>query len=183
MTEPTDRTLSRRSEPDDDPPTDWRKGSIFDPDGSVTMSSATAVVAAFPATGKTYLASRNGHRFWDSDSSRFSWSEPGVRHPEWPENYLAHIREGIEHQIDTLVSTHAEVREVLHEAGIPFTLVYPSEDQRDDYIARLNGRGSPPRLVTLIAGHWDEWIASCRQQEGCEHIVLAPGQYLSDVIA
>lgn len=151
-------------------------------------SPQSLVVAAFPATGKTYLAKRNGHRFWDSDSSLFSWKytpHPDLRqrHPDWPENYLTHIREGIANGITSLVSTHAEVRSALRDAGIPFTLVYPAVELRDEYIDRMNGRGSAPKLVTFVAGQWDELIESCMAQEGCDHIVLDSGQYLSDVIA
>lgn len=140
-----------------------------------------SVVAAFPATGKSFVAGRD-HRFADSDSSAFSWQSPGVRHDDWPSNYMKHIEGLIEDGTHVLCSSHQEVRDALVAAEIPFTLVYPSVDQRDDYIARLNGRGSAPKLVTLIAGHWDEWVASCIRQGGCDHIVLPHGYYLSNVI-
>jgi hypothetical protein len=88
-----------------------------------------SVIAAFPATGETYIAGRD-HRFADSDSSGFSWESPGVRNPEWPANYMAHIKGLIADGRHVLCSTHQEVRDALVDAGLPFTLVYPAEDQR-----------------------------------------------------
>jgi hypothetical protein len=139
------------------------------------------VIAAFPATGKTYVAGRD-HRFVDSDSSGFSWESPGVRHPEWPVNYMAHIENLIASGRHVLCSTHQEVRDALVGADLPFTLVYPAEDQRDEYIRRMSARGSAPRLVDFVAGRWDELIAGCRAQVGCEHVVLTDGRYLLDAL-
>jgi hypothetical protein len=140
-----------------------------------------SVIAAFPATGKTYIAGRD-HRFADSDSSGFSWESPGVRNPEWPANYMAHIKGLIADGRHVLCSTHQEVRDALVDAGLPFTLVYPAEDQRDEYIRRMTARGSAPRLIDFVAGRWDELIAGCRAQDRCDHVVLTEGRYLLDVL-
>lgn len=151
-------------------------------DSGQDRSQGSAVIAAFPATGKTHVACRD-HRFVDSDSSSFSWSEPGVRNPDWPENYIAHIENLIaDGRTTVLCSTHQEVRDALVAAGLPFTLVYPPVSARDSYVARMRLRGSTARLVDFIGDRWDDLIESCQSQQGCEHIVLSGDRHLSDVL-
>lgn len=153
------------------------------PPDRTTQSAEGTVVAAFPATGKTHYA-KTRTDVLDSDSSLFSWSEPGVRHPDWPENYMAHITEAVAVGSTVLVSTHAEVRRALRESRIPFTLVYPAPGLRDEYRERMERRGSPPALIEKVIGElWFPALYECRSQDECEHIMLGPGQYLADVIA
>jgi hypothetical protein len=143
----------------------------------------TNLVAAFPATGKTHYAATHPNVL-DSDSSRFSWCDSGgqrVRNPAWPQNYLDHIARGLRDGATVLVSTHAEVRAALRDAGLPFTLVYPDAALRDEYVQRMTDRGSPPTFVAMVADQWDQWIAELADQAGCvQHIVLGSGEYLSD---
>lgn len=49
--------------------------------------------SGFPGVGKSHVATTQG-RVSDSDTSHFSWApgEERVRHPEWPHNYIAHIK-------------------------------------------------------------------------------------------
>jgi delta-aminolevulinic acid dehydratase/porphobilinogen synthase len=37
--------------------------------------------------------------------------------------------------------------------------------------------------VELLKANYDTWIRELMVQEGCDHVVLQPGQYLSDVIS
>lgn len=82
-----------------------------------------------PACGKTYLFNtRDDLTILDSDSSQFSWTqkEDGkVRNPDFPNNYIKHIKENIGRVDFIFVSSHKEVREALDNAGIEFYLVYP----------------------------------------------------------
>ena len=47
-----------------------------------------------------------------------------VRNPEFPKNYIEHIKENIGKVDYIFVSTHEEVRKALTDAGIEFILVY-----------------------------------------------------------
>jgi hypothetical protein len=141
------------------------------------------VIAAFPACGKSHIADELGAL--DSDSSNFSWATPKSerrRHPNWPANYMTHIREAVASGKTVFVSTHEEVRTALHEAGIPFTLVYPDPSLKDEYRQRMIDRGTPQLVPIVIDKLWDDALASCAAQEGCTKIVLSKGEYLSDVI-
>lgn len=135
------------------------------------------VISAFPATGKSYVAAHRPGVF-DSDSSTFS------RGPEWPGNYIAHILVAAESGALVLVSTHAEVRQALEAEGIPFTLVYPERTLRDEYAARMEWRGSPDWLIRKVTEElWDDALADCAAQRGCEHVVLGSGEYLATILS
>ena len=135
----------------------------------------TRVVAAFPGTGKSYAAALIGAS--DSDSSTFA------RGREWPDNYIDHIRALLDSRRSAVfVSTHEEVRRALVASGISFTLAYPAATLREEYRERMVRRGSPAALITKVVDDlWDVALASCRGQNGCEHRVLARGQYLLDL--
>lgn len=134
-------------------------------------------ICGFPGVGKSYAASLHG---WpDSDSSGFSWLSSGVRHPEWPTNYIAHLRSltGV-----VMVSTHVEVRDALHAARIEYALCYPERKCRAEYIKRYQERGSSLDFCTLIASNWDEWLTNLEGDTRARlHVVLRPGQYASDI--
>lgn len=145
-----------------------------------------AVVAAFPAVGKSYVAERRSDVV-DSDSSSFSWKwfGPDVRerHPEWPGNYIEHIKDEVKKGNTVLVSTHAEVRAALHQNAIPFTLVYPVPMAREEYRDRMYRRESPVWLIEKVIDElWTSALHECAAQLGCVHVVLRPSEYLSDVM-
>jgi hypothetical protein len=143
------------------------------------------LIAAFPATGKTRLAEVAS---WvDSDSSSFSWKwlSPDVRerHPEWPGNYISHIRRELADGQAVLVSTHAEVREALVKDGLHFLLAYPERGLRAEYRERMARRGSAAPLIDKIIGMWDDALDQLDAQPGCDRLILGAGRYLSDVFA
>ena len=134
-------------------------------------------VCGFPGVGKSQAAKIHG---WpDSDSSLFSWSSPGVKNPAWPGNYIDHLAAL---RGPVMVSTHEEVREALHAAGIPFVLCYPSRDCKAEYIGRYRNRGSGDGFVALVESHWDEWLEQLENDaKAFRHFVLQAGQYASDI--
>lgn len=140
------------------------------------------VIAAFPATGKSRYAA-NAVDVVDSDSSAFSWGADGERHPDWPANYMAHIWQQLGAGKTVLVSTHAEVRNALFRAHVPYTLVYPMPALRDEYRARMARRGSPASLIDKVIDElWDDALQQCARTGACVHVVLRAGEYLSDVL-
>ena len=48
----------------------------------------TKIIAGFPGIGKSYVFNQRKYKCLDSDSSLFSWIEKGVRHPDFPNNYI-----------------------------------------------------------------------------------------------
>lgn len=134
----------------------------------------TLVVSAFPATGKSYFFENSDMNVIDSDSSKFDKSE-------FPANYIEHIKKNIGTVSVILVSSHKEVRDALVENEIPFVLVYPDKELKEDYIERYKTRGSPPAFVELISSNWDDWIGELENQVGCYRYKLSSGEFLESL--
>ena len=119
----------------------------------------TKIISAFPACGKTYVFKNFMDQvILDSDSSKFSWvcvADQNVRHPDFPQNYINHIKENIGKVDYILVSTHENVRRALEEAGIDFYLVYPERNLKEEWIGRCFLRGNRENFCWLIADNWD----------------------------
>lgn len=142
----------------------------------------SVVISGFPAIGKTYLFNNSNLKVTDSDSSKFSWIEKGVRHPDFPSNYIRHIKECMGVYDIVLVSSHEEVRKALQEANIDYTLVYPNIGLKNEYIQRYKDRGNPESFINLIEANWDNWIEAMEEDPADTHLILSSGDYLSDFI-
>ena len=143
----------------------------------------TLVISGFPGVGKThYFLTESSKMIVDSDSSSYSWSRPGVRNPDFPNNYMEQITSLLGKCDVILVSSHKEVRDALVANGIRFTLVYPARILKEDYRARFLARGSDDAFVELLDTMWDVWITELQEQRHCDHIELKRDEYLSDVI-
>ena len=113
----------------------------------------TRIISSFPGTGKTYYYCKHADTTLDSDSSLFSWIEKDgvkVRNPEFPKNYIQHIKDNIGYYEIILVSSHKEVRDALIENCLFFYLVYPPKGRKDYYIKRFKERGSPESFIKLV---------------------------------
>lgn len=162
----------------------------------------TKIFSVFPACGKTWLCEHQeqfGLKILDSDSSKFSWlyvdtdefGEPlegyrRVRNPDFPANYIKHIKENMGQYDYIFVSSHASVREALEAEGIDFTIVYPSMSCFAEWVGRCfirDKRGESGCNPDVLYDNWYQWLREC-ELTGCNHeeIVLCSGQHLSDYI-
>lgn len=160
----------------------------------------TKIISAFPACGKTYAFKKlneKGYKILDSDSSQFSWCydyDPTnsdkiekYRNPEFPKNYIKHIKENIGKADYIFVSSHKEVRDALIENGISFTLVYPDRSMKAEWIGRFFLRGSGEKFCQLIANNWDSWIDEMEEIE-CDKWILGDKEsidkyyYISELV-
>lgn len=135
------------------------------------------IICGFPGVGKTH-ASRV-HGWQDSDSSGFSWVSDGVRNPDFPQNYIEHLKKsrGV-----ILASSHIQVRDALALNRLPFWIVYPEKTAKEEYIERYRSRGSAVEFLALLDKKWDEWIMGMETESRCvNRIVLGAGEYLADV--
>ncbi len=123
----------------------------------------TTIISAFPGMGKTYFYNNaNGITIADSDSSKYSWiyHEDGTkeRNPEFPKNYIEHIKSLIGKVEYIFVSTHEEVRNALFDNKIPFIVVYPDTCLKSEFIERYKNRGSDEAFVKLMDEKFEEWV-------------------------
>ena len=160
----------------------------------------TKIYSVFPACGKTYLCEHQEDynlKILDSDSSQFSWlyvsvDENGntirgvrkIRNPEFPKNYIEHIKENLGKCDYIFVSSHASVREALDKEGIDFTIVYPEQSCEAEWVGRCfirDKKGETGCRAEVMYNNWDQWILEC-VETGIDHeeIVLHSSEYLSD---
>lgn len=139
------------------------------------------LVAAFPGTGKSHYCSVDVDNMpegfaTDSDSSKFDKSN-------FPENYIEHIKEKIaEGFVRVFISSHKEVRDALVRENLPFVLIYPAKELKDEYLERYRRRGSSESFIEFVSGNWESWIDDCKAQTGCYHIELKSGQFVANVV-
>jgi len=143
----------------------------------------TRIISAFPGTGKSTYAKNNPSTSLDLDSSSFSWLEPGVRNPEFPNNYIAAIKENIGKYEFIFVSSHKDVRNALRDNCLFFYLVYPnnwSYEVRQAYMQRYRDRGNDDNFIALIEKNWHPWLSECENFKiGCRNFCLY-GDFLAD---
>ena len=142
------------------------------------------VISAFPCTGKSWCCEHPGvMRMADSDSSKFSWSEPGVRNPEFPDNYMANLISLMAEGTDVIfISSHKVVRDALRRLQIPAVLVYPERLCKGEYLERARERGSDAMFLDVLDGNWNAWIDEMNRETGFEKIVLCQGEHLEDAL-
>ena len=134
------------------------------------------ILLGFPGVGKTEFCKQ--FKAHDSDSSSFSWLSPGVRHPDFPNNYIAHLEtlDGV-----VLASSHEVVRKALQKKGIPYGLVYPTYSCKEEYMLRYAKRGSPQTFIDLLSKNWEYWINELIQDRQCNfRITMTQNEYLTD---
>lgn len=131
------------------------------------------IISGYPGVGKSYLCEYTqiiaaivgvyGIKITDSDSSHYSWTidEDGnkIRNPEFPKNYIQHIKDLMKESQIILVSTHKQVRDAMDEAGIDYYIVYPGKDfPKSEYMKRFRERGSSEDFIKVQDENWDKWI-------------------------
>ena len=147
----------------------------------------TKIISAFPGCGKTYFSENTKLKVLDSDSSRFSWvhftsSKTKIRNPNFPTNYINHIKQNIGCVDIILVSSHSVVRNALIENNIDFTLIYPDQNIKEEYLDRFKKRGSDEQFINMLDNNWYSFLLDMKSQKNCKHIILYSGMYLSDYI-
>lgn len=157
----------------------------------------TKIYSVFPACGKTWLFEHQEDynlKILDSDSSQFSWiyTDDGnngyfrKRNPDFPVNYIRHIKENIGKYDYIFVSSHASVRKALDENGIDFTIVYPESNCKAEWVGRCfirDKNGESGCGAEIMYDNWEQWIWEC-VDTGVTHseIVLKPRDVLSNYV-
>lgn len=128
------------------------------------------------------------YRVHDSDSSKYSWLYDGEgnktdqRNPDFPNNYIEHIRKLDEIPFNIiLVSSHDVVRDALAAAELPFFVAFPDIKKKDEYLERYRERGSDDAFVKLLDENWDKWIGDLMTYT--ENHPFARGWVIDDYLA
>lgn len=132
---------------------------------AVEFDRNTIVISGFPGIGKSYLFENGkGLDILDSDSSSFSWISKGSRNPDFPNNYIDHIKNNIGKVDVILVSSHDVVRKALQENDIMYFLVYPDKSLKEEYIQKYINRGNNKEFIDMMTVNWDGFIDSIEKE-------------------
>lgn len=124
----------------------------------------TLIISAFPGSGKSYMTKfSKKYKCIDSDSSLYSWIyKDGVktdeRNPNFPNNYIAHIKANIGKCDIIFVSTHESVRYALLESGLNFAIVYPLLKMKNDFMNRYELRGNDEKFIQMMNKNFEKFI-------------------------
>ncbi len=147
----------------------------------------TRIIAAFPGVGKSYFAATSDNNMaidLDSNDYTLGYKDDGTTNNlNFPDNYVTAVKEHIGRAGILLVACQPEVITALHNEKITFTLIYPERSLRTEYLNRFRQRGDSSAFTNMLSAKWDLFLDFLEKQQGCGHIVLASGQYISDVIA
>ena len=161
------------------------------------------VVCGFPGIGKSYYVKNyNNRSIWadthdtmikvyDSDSSLYSWVDrydhSKGRHPDFPNNYIKHIKAVNCDTSLVFVSSHKEVREALKNEGIPYVIIYPDlkRCEKHPYIAiRIFDRERLfDGLTELHIKNWKKWIKEIDKEDYGFKLRITHSLYLDDLIS
>ena len=89
-----------------------------------------------------------------------------------PQNYINHIKEHMDEEDIIFVSSHKVVRDALKEEGIPYYLVYPRKDMKEEWMTRFKKRGNDENFIKFQDEHWDEFIEDMENDAYPTKIVL-----------
>jgi len=146
----------------------------------------TKIISAFPGTGKTYFQTRNSEKkIVDLDSNNFTGGHNNggkVISELFPYNYIQAIKGHIIKSDILFTSIHREIRDMLVNTGVDFTLVYPKRELKEEYLERFRKRSDPEQFVELFSKNWDVILEELESQKSCRHVVLGGGEYITDVL-
>lgn len=151
----------------------------------------TKIISAFPGCGKTYCFNKykdSDIKILDSDSSEFSWikddkgNNTKERNPEFPENYINHIKANIGKVDIIFVSSHDVVRRALKDNDLNYYMIYPDINCKEEYITRYRNRGNDEKFISFIDKNFNSFIEDISKEEFPHKITLLSNETIDDVI-
>lgn len=150
----------------------------------------TLIISGFPGVGKSYFFNNNSNLIaLDSDSSEFSWvkdkdgNNTKERNPDFPNNYIKHIKENMGKVDIIFVSSHKVVRDALKENNMFYYLVYPCRCIKEEYLQRYRDRGNNQGFIDFIDKNWEDFIKEIETETFPKLILLRSGQHMKDAVS
>jgi hypothetical protein len=146
------------------------------------MRKSAIVIAGFPGIGKSWFIETRakGKRVADLEPSSFKCGKDQSGY--WPSNYLTAVRQAMAESDIVLIATYPEIITTLVVEGVALIIVYPDSSQSVEYEQRYRARGNHERIIEILIKNFKSNVENLVALDGCKHVVLKPGQYLSDVI-
>lgn len=152
------------------------------------------VIYAFPAIGKTTVSEKYDN-FIDLESSNFQYlltptqlklsveERKGLKrtqNPNWPHNYFKAIKSAI-NKYEYVFIAYAGI-EYCKKENIPYMRIFPTLEQKDDYIVRMRNRGNSETFVQKIANNFENYINNSKEDTEAIRIETKKGEYLEDCL-
>lgn len=139
------------------------------------MKFKTVIISAFPGMGKSYVYKKYGEEFCsDSDSSQFDKSQ-------FPSNYITHIKSLLGEKKFIFVSSHKVVRDSLRLEDMPYVLVYPTVNRKQEFLENYKNRGNTEGFIKLLEENFEKWVQECEVAEYPNHIQCPQG-FIEDIL-
>ena len=150
------------------------------------------IVSAFTGTGKTFLSRQYPDKVLDLECMPYKYAvEPGTVFSEtdkatlwdiaddWPDNYFQRIKEVSNGFEIILIPPDTSILELLRCDGIPYVLVYPKRQCKDEYKRRFISRGNQEKFIYVFVDGWDRFMDAYEIMFCAERLVLDCGEYLT----
>lgn len=147
------------------------------------------VICGFPGIGKSYYHQTAQREFTTSDADVSSYSRTTigrtkVPNPDFPLNYIEHIRNNAGVVDLIFVSTNWHVRSAMEANKIPYVLVFPEPAAEAEYLSLYESRGSRPDFIKMMRQTFKGSVENCRIDRTLNLKVQLPvGKFLGDWIA
>ena len=153
-------------------------------------NNGTLIISGFPGVGKSYFYNNYQNKFsmLDSDSSEFSWNKDSEGHntkernPDFPNNYIQHIKKNIGKVDIIFVSSHDVVRKALKDNDIKYIIIYPAKPCKEEYMNRYIKRGNDYNFIKLLETHWDCFLNELELDDFPTKCRLWNDEYLKDIL-
>ena len=156
-------------------------------------SHKTRIVCGWAGIGKSYLAQAPDFRALDLDSAKYSWIKDAAgnnmkkRNPNAEIDYPAAIINEFRSQKHDflLVSTHEYVRVALQKEKIPYTIVYPSLDRKDEFQQRYIDRKNDEGMIKFLIDGWETLLGDLQADTNpfATHLEMAESGSFLDAYA
>ena len=136
----------------------------------------TFVICGFPGIGKSFLQKKFPTKVRDLESSEYHWGSDKVLNSNWPQNYIKAVQNlkssGLYRVCFT--SSHKDVRDALHEAGIKYTNVYPEDtpEMKEIFMNRYKDRGSSEDFIKNMDENFSKYIEDMSNDPNAHKYVI-----------
>lgn len=156
------------------------------------------VIAAFAGTGKSYFAEnvaeakdfpvmpykyinleKDGSSKKEAEKSKADPSHD--LNPEWPDNYICAVANQCHDYRYFIIPSDKSVLRGLQLLQIPYILIYPEQEAREEYRERFVNRGNTEDFLKIFIDGWDRWmkILRCDSYGWC--LELSSEKHLTDI--
>ena len=156
------------------------------------------IIAGFAGIGKSRLAALKPDKYEDcvarpykyflDEDDRSDESDEASKadllseiHWCWPCNYLNALIHRNGNSRNLLIPSDQRVLKDLRAEGVPYALVYPAQEAKEEYRQRFITRGNSESFLEIFIENWDSFMFNLNNDPCPCRIILGPGQYLSDV--